>query len=149
MSQSGVSLLVQQQEIENVSKLVSGTLPVIEDIKAKTIKKRRAILRTWPLGRRLLTLLRNDPAKFREVCGAVFTLDQWYGELDVLEILLLAEEGNVIGYNDPITDLAANAWKKDLNFQRGEAVQLLRAFYSRMKSRVQLVSGHVGVINER
>lgn len=132
-----------------MSNLVGGTLPVIQDIKAKTSKKRRAISRTWPLGRRLFGLLRDDPDKLREVCEAIIALDQLYDELDVLEILLLAVEGNVVGYDDSITELAANVWKKDLNFQPREAVELLRLFYSRMKPRAQLVSGHVGVIDRR
>ncbi|KAL9029288.1 MAG: hypothetical protein Q9180_007047, partial [Flavoplaca navasiana] len=132
-----------KQGIADTGKLVGNTKDKIQQVKAKTVEKKRDILRRWPLARRLgryVGLLRHDPEELSKVTESIKALDQWYQELCIVQRLLMIAERNVDQLNKPLHDLAHNAWDKDVTFHHGDGMTKIQALYGGMKSRAREIS---------
>ncbi|KAI4273775.1 MAG: hypothetical protein LQ337_004407 [Flavoplaca oasis] len=132
-----------EKEIADAGEFVGNTMDEIERVTFETNEKKKAILRRWPLARRLgraLGLLPHDPDELSRVNQAIKALNLWYQELRVVRNLLLVAELSVRDLKTPLADLATNAWDKDLTIQQGDGMRKIKAFYGEMRYRAQEVS---------
>ncbi|KAL8682943.1 MAG: hypothetical protein Q9186_001021 [Xanthomendoza sp. 1 TL-2023] len=110
------------EEVQDAGGLASDYMAKIEGIMAQTVQHRKAIIKKWPLARRLgrtIGLLRHDPEEMLEVNEAFKALEELHIHVRGARTTLMFVERNVTKLIQPLNDLSTKAFETDLQFYYG------------------------------